>query len=335
MSEFEQIRNNWKNGTITRDEYVVAVNTLRTLGKLTDEEKEIFENEGLLNTDEWPHDWKLEVKELETYLDDGGMPSPQEFYRRIEEWRQRGDVPDETLTGLEQKYLEYYENYKKSYELQYPSQKPLTAEQARERWLDRYNVPQSELDTWQNRPIYIDENISPERPGQYDKWKRRVESAPETSAKVIGHEMAHANYYENMPLEMHLAYPWLNALAQMIDPSYRKASTYGESQNLGVGSIDKGRLPPEGYAVSYGSQNTPWYLEPFYGNLKYPVPDLPGPLERNPLVWLAAWLKYKLADQPLSPFFSKKTSIPLRQTPVTGSSTAIQQIPQGTLRLME
>ncbi len=69
-------------------------------------------------------------------------------------------------------------------------------------------------------------------------------------------------------------------------------------------------LPTEAYATAYqylGKQpeKMPWYMEPFYGKLMYPVPDLPGELEKSGLVWLASWLKDRIKKGAESVFREK------------------------------
>ena len=88
-------------------------------------------------------------------------------------------------------------------------------------------------------------------------------------------------------------YPKAHALALAISPMYR------EAVEMYPGGPARGRMPVEGYAEAYrqlaqGKEQLPWYLEPFYGNLLFDIPDKPGDEEKAILAWLSSWMRFKL-----------------------------------------
>jgi len=173
----------------------------------------------------------------------------------------------------------------------------------RERFLEQWNVPESERKGWRYYPV------EPAGEGAfYEPTEKRV-TLGSAGAKgwasggggedVLAHELAHATYFEQMPESMRGAYPLAHQIAQKVSPEYREAAeSYGPSPAY-PGVEVPGKLPIEGYAQTYehlGKQpeKMPWYMEPFYGNLMYEVPDLPRDWEKNWAVHLGYWLKNRL-----------------------------------------
>ena len=164
--------------------------------------------------------------------------------------------------------------------------------------------------------------------GRYHPTTGAVQSTAKPG--VVGHEFAHANFYENMPPAMSLAaYPMAHQFAQWVDPQYREAvERYPKWQ---------GKQPIEGYATAYQHLGDlpgamPWYMEPFYGNLMYEVPDLPGAtLEKTWPVWLGYWLKDKvehLSEKKQAEWQSWLGSLS-KAPQVSGKYTAAQEPPKG------
>jgi len=191
-----------------------------------------------------------------------------------------------------------------------------------DRWLREWNVPESEWEKWQN---YVIEVVTTDKVGggRYYSGRKTVEIGlgQQTRPSLIAHELAHANYYEELPEEMGGGergkniwyedgsvrveyqgwYAKAHEYAQKISPAYKAAlATYG------VGTEREGLayFPTEGYATAYGNRkdewdvNTklPWFLEPFYGNLLYPVEDLPTDHEKAALVWIISYMKDRLSQ---------------------------------------
>ena len=155
---------------------------------------------------------------------------------------------------------------------------------AQREWMEQYNVPLSERAGWAQSPIDFTARPSPGALGSYRPSQQDI-ALGSLRPGVIGHEMAHANFYENMPGMMRMAYPFVNRIAQWLDPSYR--ATIGQYPE------GRGRRAAESYATAYSygppgeaGPEVPWYLEPFYGNLMYGVS---GPQERSSLGWLSSW----------------------------------------------
>ena len=161
----------------------------------------------------------------------------------------------------------------------------------RRAWKKGWGVPESEWEGWGDYPMEV------EQPASVGSYYGAKEGSPYISLStahayrpdIIGHELSHANYFENMPPLLRAIYPWAHKLAQQIDPEYREAvESYG--RNIAGTDVSKGTLPMEGYATAYqklGQQpeQMPWYQEPFYGNLMYPVPE--G--KDTTLRWLVNW----------------------------------------------
>ena len=180
--------------------------------------------------------------------------------------------------------------------------------EVRQEVIDDWAVPTKEAEQWVKYPIEI--KVIPDRRGYYTKgkvvefWPIRYDVGEITLhvnrilPSTLAHELAHANYFENIPLSMRNIYPYAHFLAQVISPEYREAIKYGEGLEVFPGvKVDKGKLPVEGYAMAYqklakSPEGIPWYLEPFYGNLMYEVPeDVKGQLG-----WLAYWVRWKLEE---------------------------------------
>ena len=168
-------------------------------------------------------------------------------------------------------------------------------------WKEEWQVPKSEWEGWADYPTTVKH---PEHMGNrvgYYQSGQGVALTPHgaQSPSVIGHELAHANYFENMPPAMRAIYPWTHQLAQRINPQYKEAVERYSGKIPGT-ETSLGTLPTEGYATAYqhlGQQpeQMPWYKEPFYGNLMYPVPE--G--QDTTLRWLLNWAvdKYRKWQQ--------------------------------------
>lgn len=166
---------------------------------------------------------------------------------------------------------------------------------AQQEWMEQYNVPLSERAGWSEYPVSFS-GLPPDKLGGYSREQQRI-SLSSLRPGVIGHEMAHANFYENMPGMMRLAYPFVNRIAQWLDPSYR--ATIGQYPE------GRGRRGAESYATAYSygppgqaGPEVPRYMEPFYGNLMYPVS---GPQEKSSLGWLSSWLGLEAPKTPEAP----------------------------------
>ena len=160
--------------------------------------------------------------------------------------------------------------------------------QAREQWLSQWQVPQAEQKGWREYPLEYGA-------GTYYPTEQRAEAPPQP--EVIGHELAHATYFEQMPKAMRSVYPIAQRVGEAINPEYKEAV-----ESYGAEGLEKYGRATEGYAQTYGRlgkepERMPWYMEPFYGNLMYEVPDLPGDWEKNWASWLGYWLKSKLEKQ--------------------------------------
>lgn len=166
---------------------------------------------------------------------------------------------------------------------------PGKLKQERQKWFREWGVPETEQAEFSEYPVV---------PSTQDVYmsvggKGRIGlTIPE--AGTLSHEMAHAVYFEQMPESLRGLYEKVHRYAQMQNPLYK--------EQVGRYPGGKGYKPREGYAMAYQTlgkqpERMPWYIEPFYGNLMYPVPDLPGELEKSGLVWLASWLKDRLTSK--------------------------------------
>jgi len=179
-------------------------------------------------------------------------------------------------------------------------------------WLESWGVPESEWEKWRNYTVKIAKGENVDYAGAYSRRRRDIDineqyTTLERAPGIIAHEFAHVNYFEELPEEMgggtehgydtNTWYAKAHEYAQKISPAYKKAlETYN----------DKGTayLPVEGYATAYGTRQDewdvgtklPWFLEPFYGNLLFEVPDLPGDEEKAALVWIISYMKDRLGQ---------------------------------------
>ena len=177
---------------------------------------------------------------------------------------------------------------------------------ARERWIEDWAVPKEEAEVWVDYPTST--KIIPDGRAFYIGIKGEGRKpavgyitldARNLNPGSLAHEIAHANYYEEIPSEMRNIYPYVHYLAQAISPEYRRAVRYG-SEEIEVFpglKVDRGKFPTEGYSLAYQRlaktpEGIPWYLEPFYGNLMYKVPED----VKEPLGWLAQWFRWKLEE---------------------------------------
>jgi len=163
----------------------------------------------------------------------------------------------------------------------------------RERWMEEWAVPESERAGWEAYPLTV-ETWGLGEGGYGEKERRAIVSTGGVEPPTIGHELAHAAYYEQMPEAMRKIYPLAHQFAQRVSSEYREA--------VGKYPEGEGFLPKEGYPTAYEylgkePERMPWYMEPFYGNLMYEVPDLPGDWERNWASYLGYWLKSKLGKE--------------------------------------
>jgi len=155
----------------------------------------------------------------------------------------------------------------------------------REQFFEQWGVPEAERKSWREYPV--------------EPWGERASYSPSEKyislggggEQTLAHELAHASYYEQMPKAMRAVYPLAHKVAQVVEPKYKEA--------VGKYPGGKGYEAIEGYATAYEHlgkepERMPWYMEPFYGNLMYEVPDLPGDWEKNWAVWLGYWIKNKL-----------------------------------------
>ena len=149
----------------------------------------------------------------------------------------------------------------------------------REDWLKGYEVPETERAELREYPWLV--AASPygfTGLGQYSPEEKRVAfEASGVTPDIIAHEMAHANYYEQMPEAFKEAYPYFQRLGEILSPEYKKAvAEYWTRFGDEPPPYTKELRTIEGYPTAYmhlgkSPEKMPFYMEPFYGNLMYPV----------------------------------------------------------------
>ena len=169
----------------------------------------------------------------------------------------------------------------------------------RGKWFEEYGVPESS----EERMGKMRTNVTAFNP-YAGVYRRRTGKNPlqepgkielsiggGIAPEILAHESAHAIYFEDMPRSLFPLYLRAHAFAMVHSPKYKEAVERYPIEGW------RG-LPTESYTTAYQylgkhPEKIPWYLEPFYGKLMYPVPDLPGELEKTGLVWIASWLRDK------------------------------------------
>jgi hypothetical protein len=108
-------------------------------------------------------------------------------------------------------------------------------------FLEEYNVPQSEREELRNYPMKV-KNLPGTLIGAYHVPLERIDIKPgHATTAVIGHELAHANYFEQLPSFMRATYPVAHGLAQFLNPAYSEAAaSYPATAKGGVFKF----LPP-------------------------------------------------------------------------------------------
>lgn len=176
-----------------------------------------------------------------------------------------------------------------------------TLRQTRAQWKQEWSVPEAERKGWAEYPMRVVPRGKLSRKiiaGYYPSRREILLSPSALAPRHIAHELAHANYFEQMPKILWPAHALAHGVAQVASPEYREAVGRYAGE-IPFTRISQGRFPLEGYAAAYehlGRQpeRMPWYMEPFYGNLMYEIPDVPKGWEKNWAAWLGYWLKDKL-----------------------------------------